>query len=192
MTMWAPDLAIRSGPRYLAIVEALAADVGSGHLSSGSRLPTHRDLAETLGVTVGTVSRAYAEAARRGLVSGEVGRGTFVRARSLPSFSPGLRTSGLLDLSQNHPPPGRPGFRAALEKALLALARQADLGPLVDYPSDGGNDSDREAGAEWIARTGLPAEAGRVLVCAGSQHGLTTVLATLLQPGELLLTEELT
>ena len=192
MTMWAPDLASRSGPRYLAIVEALAADVGSGQLSSGSRLPTHRDLAETLGITVGTVSRAYAEAARRGLVSGEVGRGTFVRARSLPPFSPGLRTSGLLDLSQNHPPPEGPGFRAALEKALLALARQADLGPLLDYPSDGGNDSDREAGAEWIARTGLPAEAGRVLVCAGSQHGLTTVLATLLQPGELLLTEELT
>ena len=192
MTMWAPDLASRSGPRYLAIVEALAADVGSGPLSSGSRLPTHRDLAETLGVTVGTVSRAYAEAARRGLVSGEVGRGTFVRARSLPSFSPGLRTSGLLDLSQNHPPPEGPGFRAALEKALLALARQADLGPLLDYPADGGNDSDREAGAEWIARTGLPAEAGRVLVCAGSQHGLTTVLATLLGPGDLLLTEELT
>jgi DNA-binding transcriptional MocR family regulator len=176
----------------MAIVEALAGDIGSGALPSGSRLPTHRDLAGTLGVTVGTVSRAYAEAARRGLVSGEVGRGTFVRARSLPSLSPGVRASGLLDLSQNHPPPEGSGFRAALESALLALARQPDLGPLLDYPSDGGNDPDREAGAEWVARTGLPAEAGRVLVCAGSQHGLTTVLATLLQPGDLLLTEALT
>ena len=134
MTMWAPDMAARSGPRYLAIVDALAGDIGSGTLPSGSRLPTHRDLADTLGVTVGTVSRAYAEAARRGLVSGEVGRGTFVRARSLPAFSPGLRASGLLDLSQNHPPPEGRGFRAALESALLALARQPDL-------------------AEWIART---------------------------------------
>src|SRR6266446_6176409 len=121
MTIWQPDLEAHPGPRYLAIVEALAADVSSGALKPASRLPTHRDLAETLGVTVGTVSRAYAEAARRGLVSGEVGRGTFVRTRSLPSFSPGLRTSGLLDLSQNHPPPEGPGFRAALEKALLAL-----------------------------------------------------------------------
>ena len=78
MTIWNPRLAGRKGPRYRAIVEALAEDFAAGELRHGARLPTHRDLAETLGVTVGTVSRAYAEAARRGLVSGEVGRGTFV------------------------------------------------------------------------------------------------------------------
>jgi len=192
MTMWAPDLAAHPGPRYLAIAEALGADVASGALAGGSRLPTHRDLAERLGVTVGTVSRAYAEAARRGLVSGEVGRGTFVRARAVPAGGSGSPGRGLLDLSQNHPPPESPAFRAALESTLLSLARQADLGPLLDYPSDGGNDPDREAGAAWIARSGLPASPERVLVCAGSQHGLTTVLATLLQPGDLLLTEALT
>ena len=192
MTMWRPDLEARPGPLYMAIVDALAADVSSGALKPASRMPTHRDLAESLGVTVGTVSRAYAEAARRGLVTGEVGRGTFVRGRSLPPVGPEPRPSGLLDLSQNHPPPEGPAFRAALESALVALARQPDLGPLLDYPADGGNPEDREAGAEWIRRTGLPAEPGRVLVCAGSQHGLTTVLATLLQPGDLLLTEALT
>src|SRR6266545_166715 len=147
MTIWQPDLASHPGPRYLAIVEALAADVSSGALKPASRMPTHRDLAERLGVTVGTVSRAYAEAARRGLVTGEVGRGTFVRGRSLPTAATEPRPSGLLDLSQNHPPPEGPAFRAALESALLALARQPEL---------------------------------------------TTVLATLLRPGDLLLTEALT
>lgn len=191
MTMWVPDLAARPGPRYLAIVEALSGDVASGLLKPGSRMPTHRDLADRLGVTVGTVSRAYAEAARRGLVSGEVGRGTFVRARGLPA-APEPKAAGLLDLSQNHPPPEGREFRAALESGLLALARRADLGPLLDYPADGGNPADREAGASWIERTGLPALPGRVLVCAGSQHGITTVLATLLSPGDLLLTEALT
>ena len=48
-------------------------------LRAGARLPTHRELADRLGVTVGTITRGYAEAARRGLVSGEVGRGSFVR-----------------------------------------------------------------------------------------------------------------
>ena len=47
-------------------------------------------------------------------------------------------------------------------------------------------------GAEWIGRAGVAASADRVLVCTGSQHGLTVVLATLLQPGDLLLTESLT
>src|SRR5260221_9259749 len=105
MASWVPDLKADEGPRYLAIVEALAGDVANGVLGPGSRMPTHRDLADRLGMTVGTVSRAYAEAARRGLVSGEVGRGTFVRSRSLPGQGGELRSSGLLDLSQNHPPP---------------------------------------------------------------------------------------
>jgi len=55
MTIWNPRLAGRTGPRYRAIVEALAEDFAAGELRRGARLPTHRDLAETLGVTVGTV-----------------------------------------------------------------------------------------------------------------------------------------
>ena len=79
MTIWRPDLRHRSGPRYRAIADAVADDVARGALEEGARLPTHRDLAAVLGVTVGTVSRGYAEAQRRGLISGEVGRGSFVR-----------------------------------------------------------------------------------------------------------------
>src|SRR5207245_9794263 len=81
MTSWAPEIRQRRGPRYLAIAEALAEDAGAGRLRPGARLPTHRELAHRLGLTVGTVTRAYAEAARRNLISGEVGRGTFVRGR---------------------------------------------------------------------------------------------------------------
>ena len=80
MTIWTPDLRQRTGPRYIAIAEALSEDASGGRLRPGTRLPTHRDLADRLGVTVGTITRAYAEATRRGLVTGEVGRGTFVRA----------------------------------------------------------------------------------------------------------------
>src|SRR5216684_9066779 len=88
MTNWLPDLSRFSGPRYRAIAEALSADIRDGRLTPGTRLPTHRDLAWRLKVTVGTVSRAYAEAERRGLIAGEVGRGTFVR---LPAPPPPLR-----------------------------------------------------------------------------------------------------
>src|SRR5215475_11206930 len=87
MTIWQPDLTQLPGPRYLAIVDALATDLRGGRLRDGDRLPTHRDLAYRLGVTVGTVTRAYAEAERRGLIRGEVGRGTYVRGdlvRRLP------------------------------------------------------------------------------------------------------------
>src|SRR5262245_44750499 len=80
MTIWTPDVSAHRGPRYIAIADALAADIRSSRLSPGDRLPTHRELAYQLGVTVGTITRAYSEAERRGLIGGEVGRGTFVRS----------------------------------------------------------------------------------------------------------------
>src|SRR5262245_26634403 len=79
--MWKPILAKGGAPKYLAIADAIARDVDAGVLEPGVQLPTHRELAKRLGVTVGTVTRAYDEASRRGLTSGEVGRGTFVRRR---------------------------------------------------------------------------------------------------------------
>src|SRR5215207_2069056 len=77
---WTPRLAGDTLPLYVAIADALADDTESGRLPAGTRLPTHRALAATLDVDVTTISRAYAEARRRGLVVGHVGRGTYVRS----------------------------------------------------------------------------------------------------------------
>src|ERR1044071_9832604 len=79
MTMWLPNLEGRRGPVYRRIADAIDEDVQKGALRAGARLPPHRDLADHLGVTVTTITRAYAEASRRGLISGHVGRGTFIR-----------------------------------------------------------------------------------------------------------------
>src|SRR6266436_6620105 len=107
MTSWAPDLEALAGPRYLAIADALAADMQAGRLKPGTRLPTHRDLAYRLGVTVGTVTRAYAEAQRRGLLEGHVGRGSFLAGPPQPA--PGLGSSesersGMIELGLAFPP----------------------------------------------------------------------------------------
>src|SRR5260221_4583185 len=107
MTSWLPDLERFAGPRYRAIAELPAADIRGGRLPPGPRLPTHRDLAWRRRVTVGTGSRAYAEAERRGLIGGEVGRGTFVRepasARVLSFVRPEPERADFIDLSFNYP-----------------------------------------------------------------------------------------
>jgi DNA-binding transcriptional regulator YhcF (GntR family) len=64
---WIPTLVGRSGPAYEGIVDALGADIASGRLRRGQRLPTHRALAQALGLDLTTVTRAYNEARRRGL-----------------------------------------------------------------------------------------------------------------------------
>src|SRR3954462_8425882 len=91
-----PNLEGRGAPKYRAIADAIDEDVKNGALRPGARLPPHRDLADHLGVTVPTVTRAYTEAARRGLPSGHVGRGTFIRGNE-PEDVP----HGPIDLSVN-------------------------------------------------------------------------------------------
>jgi len=193
MTMWVPELQNHTGPLYLRIADALAEESATGRLKPGTRLPTHRELAERIGVTVGTVSRAYAEAARRGLVSGEVGRGTFARGSALEPASSALTAEPPpIDLSRNHPPKLDEARGGVLTKTLAALARRADVAGLLDYAPDGGAREHRVAGAQWIGLSGLSAAPENVLVTNGSQHGMTAVFAAITHPGDVVLTEALT
>ena len=77
MTIWTPQLS-GQGPLYRQLLDAIREDIASGCLPAGQRLPTHRALADRLGVTVGTVTRAYSEAEHQGLLQGRVGSGTYV------------------------------------------------------------------------------------------------------------------
>src|SRR6202140_2817702 len=101
MTDWVPVLASLPGPRYLAFVAALEADIASGRVQPGMRLLPQRDMAGRLDLSVGTISKAYAEAEQRGLISGEVGRGTFVQRRSSEARGASETT---INLALNVPP----------------------------------------------------------------------------------------
>jgi DNA-binding transcriptional MocR family regulator len=192
MTIWIPDLSAFSGPRYKAIAEALATDMRSGRLKAGERLPTHRELAYRLGVTVGTVTRAYAEAQRRGLLEGHVGRGSFLaQPVSLPaSFAMADHESGMIELSLAFPPPQ--SSDQLLQRTFAELSRQSGVARLLDYQPHGGMAHHRAAGAAWMERFGFSVPAERIIVTASAQHGLTICIGALLRPGDLLLTEPLT
>jgi DNA-binding transcriptional MocR family regulator len=212
--VWTPRLR-RDGPLYLALAGAIADDVLAGRLAPGDRLPPQRDLADALRVTVTTVTRAYAEAARRGLVTGEVGRGTFVRApafaSSMPAcsaspgpagaaphvgaaFGPGVRhrprDPGTVDLSLNTLLPH--AHARDITGRLAALAARGDADRLLNYPPYEGHREHRDAGAAWIEAAGLTCDPANVIVTAGAQHALSITLASLAAPGDVVLAEALT
>src|SRR5689334_7535365 len=89
---------------YRRVADSVAADIASGRLRPGDRLPTQRAFARRLGIADSTAGRVYAELTRRGLVVGEVGRGTFVRAAA-PAAGPALAEPALarIDLELNYP-----------------------------------------------------------------------------------------
>lgn len=193
MTIWVPELErSATAPLYLAIADALEQDIRAGRLKPGARLPTHRELARELRVTVGTVTRSYAEASRRGLVGGEVGRGTFVRdgLGGSVSYLRGEHDDGLIDLSLNMPVGG--SLERDLGGALAELAASPDLARLAGYLPNAGVLEHRAAGARWIGRAGLETAPERVLVTGGAQHAMAVVFATLCSPGDVVLTEALT
>jgi DNA-binding transcriptional MocR family regulator len=199
MTMWTPEIVSGDIPRYAAIADAIARGVERGELQDGSKLPTHRELAERLGVTVGTVTRGYAEAERRGLTVGEVGRGTFVRSRREPedfgwrdAARPGL-AKGEIDLSLACPwipPDGEEG--RVLARTLEEISKGQRLDELMAYESTTALARHRAVAAEWVSGMGLGVRPDQIVVTNGAQHAMTVVLATLLRSGDTLLTAELT
>jgi DNA-binding transcriptional MocR family regulator len=178
-------------PRYRAIADALADRIASGDIEPGARLPTHRDLAYTLGVTVGTVSRAYAELERAGLAHGEVGRGTFVRGGHPDDLMQVIHEplGHGLDMSRSYPPPGRQALE--LSAALRALADDRGLSHFIGYQPHAGRPEHRAAGAEWLGRGAYDVAPDRIIVTSGAQHGLLASLSTVLRPGEKLGVEAL-
>src|SRR6202008_1967477 len=100
---WLPTLSEWQGPAFLRIVDARAADIASGQLVRGQRLPTHRALASALDLDLTTVTRAYGEARRRGLLEAGVGQATFIS--ETPARAPSeLPAPVNIDLSMNLPP----------------------------------------------------------------------------------------
>jgi DNA-binding transcriptional MocR family regulator len=184
--MWLPEIQGRKGPVYRAIADAIDDDVQKGMLRAGARLPPHRDLADRLGVTVTTITRAYHEATRRGLIAGHVGRGTFIRGTAQTDDDAG---SGPLDLSMNILMPDKEV--AVLETHLFAR-RVLPWTQLLGYVPPRGHVRHRQAMAAWLGACGLHADPERIVLTAGAQHAMAVAVASATKPGDTLLVEALT
>jgi len=181
--MWTPKLIDRA---HLSaeIVRALETDIEAGQLAPGEQLPTHRELAEHLNVALGTVTRAYAAAKVRGLVTGTTGRGTFVVPRPAAQ-------AGMIDLSRNlvHRDQHDGDIRTLLGmygdagKAALLLDEEQDPAGVLEH---------RAAAAVWMRRPGFAPVADDMVICSGVQHAMHTVLAAIAKPGDMVVTEAVT
>ena len=186
--MWRPNLA-KTGPLYRGVVAALQQDISNGALTAGQRLPTHRQLAHELGVTVGTITKAFTEAERMGLLVSRVGRGSYVLQFPEEAAAADREARGQIDLSVNtvtiEP------FNTSLNKVLGALSRRKSLYSLLEYHPVPGLLRHRAAGAKWLRMRGIEAQPDSIIVCNGSQEGLMATLAAVTKPGDTILTEQL-
>ena len=179
--------------RYKAVVDRYAQAIRSGQLPAGSRLPTHRTLAAGERLSLATATRVYRELEEMGLVSGETGRGTFVRDLSLPpghGVDQQVVAADVVDLNFNYP--SLPEQGDALREALRQLAMAGDIDSHLRYQPHAGRLAERDIIARHLTCQHFAPDAENVLIVNGAQHGLAVTVMGLLRPGDVVAVDALT
>ena len=167
-------------PMHERLAEALERQVASGLYLPGDRLPTHREIARRAKVAIGTVTKAIDLLGRRGIVRGEVGRGTFVNAREPAA-------EGVIDLTINGPAPviEEDAFAAATALA----ARRASTFAHAGYADLRGTEAQRATLVDWLSRNRIDLDEREVIVTVGAQHALHLAFADLAATSRLIASE---
>lgn len=169
-TGWVRDALAGSGPLYLRVVTALERTLHAGGLSPGQRLPSQRALAHQLGIDLTTVTRAFDEARRRGLIEARGPQGSFIAPPKAGFAQP-------LDLSMNVPPVPDPDALAdLLRRGAAAVLARSNAPNLMSYHLGGGNPTDRHAAARWLQPMLGTVDDARLVLTEGAQVALSAIL----------------
>ena len=194
-TIWPPSFENIRESKYIVLIQSLRGAIRSGELEVGFKLPPVRELAWQLGITPGTVARAYKLAVEEGLVETTVGRGTFVSAggRAEPVVEESL-VAVYQDTDLNFRGVKLPdvGQDASVRRIMRQLG--GEIGEsYVDCPTPQRDLAARQAVVDWIG----PDRVGRltaddIVLGLGAQHSvIMTLQACLYGPNPVILTEEL-
>lgn len=194
-TIWQPDLSKAGKSKYKALAQAIRDGIVSGDLAPGSKLPPVRDLAYRVGITPGTVARAYTVLTEEGRLTAEVGRGTFVAKSHLP---PREEVEPLIF----HPDDSYADFRSSrvpdvgqgrlIDAAFVRLG-QGHRRRHINYPTAETDLEARTSIANWVDQTRLGGVAAKDVVLGnGAQNCCIMALQAVLRGhSPVILTEDL-
>jgi GntR family transcriptional regulator/MocR family aminotransferase len=208
----------RDVPIYMQIIQVLIRDIERGRLTSGTYLPSSRELSRILGVNRKTVVLAYEDLIAQGWLDSEGTRGTRVAA-ALPD--PVNRNQGDAEATMSNViidyrfaaapdrpiavPPG-PGLKIdegapdgrlfpaeLLARAYRSAAHRASQGNGFQYRDPRGSPALRSAIATMLkSQRGLPVTAENICITRGSQNGIFLAAQVLVAPGDTVVVEKLT
>ncbi|MFT5218464.1 MAG: DNA-binding transcriptional MocR family regulator [Planctomycetota bacterium] len=195
MTIWPPDREDLKRPAYRSLADCLIRAVEAGEMKSGDRLQTHRELSDRLGLSVQTISRAYEELTRRGFVTGEVGRGTFVRTNGLNLDSPWQddvedQNDSLIDCSILKPVSASihmDNMRSALSK----LSDNLPASVIFSFRPTRAQRLYHDTAVTWLALCGIENCPETVQLTNGNTSAMTVSLMTSTSVGDLIVTEQM-
>jgi len=192
MTIWIPTLDSNL-PKYLALAQAIEEAINQGDLKTEEKLPPQRRLADALKVTIGTISRAYSEAERRGLVTAKTGSGTYVRTKdNINTVVDEMAQDFVdkIDMQAAFAPEG-PQIKM-LSRAMTSMAESEQLlGNLLHYAPELGYPSHRKSFKQWLTTEPVTLQDCDFLFTHGGQHAISIAINALCREGDIILTENL-
>ncbi|KAA0695559.1 PLP-dependent aminotransferase family protein [Neorhizobium sp. P12A] len=171
-----------SRSEYLRLADTVAAEIADGTFQPGDRLPPQRTFAFERKIAVSTASRVYAELLRRGLVVGEVGRGTFIsgearRGIAAPGEPRGIRT----DLEFNYPM--LPEQTALIAKSLAGLEQAVALDAALRQATSIGTPSIRSISALHLSKGTWTVDADQLIFTGNGRQSIGAALAAVVPTG---------
>jgi DNA-binding transcriptional MocR family regulator len=167
---------------YLRLADAVAAEIANGAFKPGDRLPPQRSFAYERKIAVSTASRVYTELLRRGLVVGEVGRGTFISSDARRGISaPGEPQGARIDLEFNYPT--LPTQSALIAKSLQGLERPESLDIALRQATSVGTPMARNIAATFLSRQDWSPKPEQLAFTANGRQSIAAALAALVPTG---------
>lgn len=167
---------------YLKLADTVAVEIANGALKPGDRLPPQRSFAYERKIAVSTASRVYTELLRRGLVVGEVGRGTFVSGETRRGVSSLTEPRGQrIDLEVNYPL--LPTQSAMIARSLEGLERPEALDVALRQTSITGTQAARNISAEFLSRGDWSPRADQFVFTANGRQCIAAALAAVVPSG---------
>ncbi|MFN8190765.1 MAG: PLP-dependent aminotransferase family protein [Nocardioidaceae bacterium] len=177
-------------PAYAGLAEALRLAIGDGRLPAGVRLPSERDLAQLLGLSRTTVTRAYASLRGDGYAHAQQGAGTFTRipggrARTWDrALTTRVGDDAAIDLNCAASS-ALPGLAGAYQAAVAELP--AYLSGHGYYPA--GLPELQQRLADGYRERGLATDPVQVFVTVGALTAAAIAARVLVRPGDRVLVE---
>ncbi|WP_287014383.1 PLP-dependent aminotransferase family protein [Actibacterium sp.] len=191
MTIWPPRPGTLKRPAYRYLAQAVVSAIETGALRPGDRLPTHRELAYQLGLSVQTVSRAYEELIRIEMIVGEVGRGTFVSTAAREAAPPYQRLTPeqkVIDCSMLTPIVTELHTRK-MSETLGGMASALPDAVLQSFRPQPAHSSHMQTALAWLQRCGVRTASDCVIMTNGSTSAMTVALTSVTTAGDLVATE---
>lgn len=188
---WVPLLKETNKSTYLLIAEAIENDIQNGKLIHGFKLPPQRIIAYHLGISHGTVTRAYKLCEEKGLIRGIIGKGTYVAS------SAGLPIHLLTDHQDNNiisMGMALPLYEMnhMIESYLKELVDIIDYSIALRYCPPEGHIKHRYIAAEWLKTYDIKCNPENIIITSGTQNALSTILISLFSRGDRIIVDEFT